>query len=140
MTAFGEVLRTFRERTHDPDRHQKPLSQARLGELMGHIMADRGFSGAAVSHWERGENKISAEDRKVLVSLVKALYQYDGIKTLEDANRLLEAGNYRALNQAEAHEVFGEMSAATHAEQPIPAQKTLRPFTSLLLQNLFSLS
>jgi len=140
MTTFGEILRMFREMTHDPDRHQRPLSQARLGELIGHIMEDRGFSGAAVSHWERGENKISAEDRKVLVGLVNALYQYGGIKTLEDANRLLEAGNYRSLNQGEAHEVFGEMSAATHAEQPIPDQKTLRSFTSVLLEKLFSLS
>jgi len=111
MTTFGEVLRTFRAMVHDPDRHKRSLSQARLGELMGHIMEDEGFSRAAVSHWEPGENKISAEDRKVLVSLVNALYQYGGIKTPKDAHRLLEAGNYRALNQEEAREVFGEMSS-----------------------------
>jgi hypothetical protein len=139
MTTFGEILRTFREMTHDPDRHQRPLSQARLGELMGHIMEDRGFSGAAVSHWERGENKISADDRRVLVSLVNALYRYGGIKTLEDANRLVEAGNYRTLNQEETHEVFGEM-AATPAEQLIPDQKTVRSFIAVLLEILFSLS
>ena len=73
MSSFGKALRAFREMTRDPDRHNRSLSQARLGEQMGHIMEDQGFSGAAVSNWERGINKISAEDRKVLITLVKVL-------------------------------------------------------------------
>jgi hypothetical protein len=65
VSTFGKVLRTFREMTRDPDRHNRSLSQARLGELIGHTMDDRGVTGAAVSDWERGQSKISAEDRNL---------------------------------------------------------------------------
>ena len=139
MATFGETLRTFREMTRDPERHTRPLSQARLGVLMGHIMEDKGFSGAAVSNWERGETKISAEDRKVLVTLVKVLHQYGGVKTSEDANRLLEAGNYRALNREETHEIFGELSLAASGQPTIPNQDSSKSFTSFLQEKIFSL-
>jgi hypothetical protein len=137
MTRFGEVLRSFREMTHDPERHMRPLSQARLGVLMGHMMEDKGFSGAAVSLWERGESKISAEDRKVLVTVVNVLYQYGGIKTPEEANQLLEAGNYRALNQKEVHEIFGETPSVANAETPSPDQESSKSFTSFFREKFF---
>ena len=139
MTTFAETLRTFRELTRDPERHMRRLSQARLGVLMGHKMGDGGVRGATVSHWERGETKISAEDRKVLVALIKVLYQYGGVKTPQDADHLLEAGNYRALNREEAREIFGEMPAQTIAEAPVPDQESSRSFTSLLPEKFFSL-
>jgi hypothetical protein len=140
MATFGETLRTFREMTHDPARHGRPLSQARLGELIGHMMEDRGFSGAAVSDWERGQSIISVEDWNVLIALIKVLYKYGGIKTHHDANELLEVGNYRALNQQEARELFGEMFPTASAEQPALDQGSSKPFTFFLLEKLFSLS
>src|SRR5215207_5135703 len=139
MTTFGKALRTFREMTRDPDRHNRPLSQVRLGVLMGHIMDDRGFSGAAVSNWERGGNKISEDDRKVLVALIKVLYEYGGIETPEDSNQLLEAGNYRTLDKEEAHEVFGEIPVEASVEQPVPEQEISKSFTSFLVEKLLSL-
>jgi hypothetical protein len=42
----------------------------------------------------------------VLLSLIKVLKQYGGIKSSTDANTLLEAGNYRSLNQQEKSEIF----------------------------------
>jgi transcriptional regulator with XRE-family HTH domain len=56
VTTFGNTLRSFRQTSNDPERLNKRLTQERLGELIGHEMGDLGFSGAAISDWERGEN------------------------------------------------------------------------------------
>ena len=140
MTKFGETLRTFRQAGNDPDRHKRRLSQERLGVLIGHEMEDRGFSGAAVSDWERGESKISAEDRNVLIALIKVLYKCNGLQTLDEANQLLEAGNYRALNVKEAQEIFGETPDESSVEGPIPETKISKSLVSSLLKDLFSIS
>ncbi len=102
---FGKRLRFFRLQSIDP-KTQKPLTQQKLGELLGLEMEDYGFSGAAVSDWERGKSRIDASYRMVLLSLVKILNQYGGIKTYADAITLLESGNYRALNPQEAEKIF----------------------------------
>ena len=139
--TFGEILRTFRQASNDPKRLNRRLSQERLGELMGHEMGDFGFSGAAVSNWERGENKISVEDRNVLIALIKVLHKCDGLGTLKDANQLLEAGNYRAFDDDEKQEVFGEITEKINVEPPTPKQNTsTRSLFALLLENLFSIS
>jgi hypothetical protein len=109
LTAFGDALRGFRQASNDPARQNKRLSQQRLGRLIGEELGDLGFTGAAVSYWETGASKISAEDRDVLLALIKVLHNCGGLKTLADANRLLEAGNYRALNYDEAGRIFVEI-------------------------------
>ncbi|MBI5950622.1 MAG: helix-turn-helix transcriptional regulator [Chloroflexi bacterium] len=113
--AFGKQLRAFRLQCHDPV-SGKPLSQQRLGDLLGEEMG-AGFSGAAVSDWERGESKIHVDDRHVLISLLKVLNKTGGLKTSSEANLLLEAGNYRALNPDEKQRVFpGEESKPADGE------------------------
>jgi hypothetical protein len=111
----------------------------RLGELIGHTMQDRGFTGAAVSDWERGESKIHVEDRNVLIAIIKVLYKYYGIKTQQDANELLEVGDYRALNKQEAREIFGDIPPVARAEQSRTEQASPKSFTSFLLEKFFSL-
>lgn len=140
MTAFGEVLRSFREITRDPDRHKRPLSQARLGELIGHEMEDRGVSGAAVSDWERGKSKISVEDRNVLIALIKVLYKCGGIRIPDDGDQLLEAGDYRALNRQEIQEIFGKIPEDPAVEQPKSEQKIANSFIPFLVENLLGIS
>ena len=64
MSRFGELLRYYRERCADPALNRGRLTQARLGELVGKELGlDGGYSGAAVSEWERGKSKIDADDR-----------------------------------------------------------------------------
>ena len=140
VTTFGEALRTFRQASNDPERLNRRLSQERLGELIGDEMGDLGFSGAAVSNWERGKSKISAEDRNVLMALIKVLHKCGGLRTLDDANQLLEAGNYRALDDDEKQKVFGEIAEEINVEPPAPKQNTSRSLFALLLENLFSIS
>jgi len=103
-------------------------------------MQDRGFTGAAVSEWERGASKINVQDRDVLIALIKVLYEHGGIKTHQDANGLLESGDYRALNQQEAGAVFGEIPPAASVEQPVLEGESPQSFPSFLLEKLFSLS
>lgn len=140
MITFGEALRRLRQKSRDPGRPRRTLSQARLGELIGHTMDDRGVTGAAVSDWERGESRINAEDRDVLITLVKVLYRCGGIKTYRDANELLEVGNYRALNMKEMQAVFGVIPIDLGTELANPDVKISKPFISLLLERLLSIS
>jgi transcriptional regulator with XRE-family HTH domain len=83
------------------------LSQERLGELLGRELGIGSYSGAAVSDWENGKSKIHADDRSLLISLIKILVNGGGCKTVEDANELLRLGNYRSLDESETVTVFG---------------------------------
>jgi transcriptional regulator with XRE-family HTH domain len=102
MNEFGKRLRACRKKGG--------LTQEQLGGLLGEALGDRGFSGAAVSDWERGVSKIHADNRIVLVNLVRVLHQVCGVATLREANSLLEAGNYRTLDAREQEQVFPKMS------------------------------
>ncbi|MBE2198377.1 MAG: AAA family ATPase [Anaerolinea sp.] len=107
MSEFAQLLRTYRKRSVDPE-HGRILTQERLGELIGHYLGDMGVVGATISYWESGKSSISQNDRDVLLALVYALHQARGIHSLDDANALLSAGNYRALNEAEARDINPE--------------------------------
>lgn len=105
MSTFGKLLRFYRRQSRDPDRGGM-LTQARFGELIGLELGDAGYAGAAVSYWEQDKTKINEDDRLVLVSLISVLHQCGGLSSLEQANELLRAGNYRALNIEETGRVF----------------------------------
>ena len=117
MTDFGTLLRIIRNRCVDPDIPRRSLTQERFGELVGKELGVQGsFSGAAVSDWERGKSRIRADDRLVLIRLLIVLHKQGGLRTIPEANELLEAGNYRALNQIEIAEVFPEEHETAHAD------------------------
>ena len=111
---FGKRLRSFRLQYHDAETG-KTLSQQQLGECLYEHFGIR-YSGAAVSDWERNKSKININDRLLLLNIIKILKQHGGIKSPSDANLLLEAGNYRALNVSEKNEVFPE-----EADNTIPS-------------------
>ena len=140
MITFGETLRLFREASNDPDRGHRRLSQGRLGELIGHEMSDRGFSGAAISDWEQGKSKIRAENRNILIALIKVLYRSGGIKTVADANQLLETGDYRALNKEEGWEIFGDIAEEPSVEGFVPKQEGSKSVFSFLVESLLKIS
>ncbi|MBN1146214.1 MAG: helix-turn-helix transcriptional regulator [Anaerolineales bacterium] len=103
---FGELLRLYRRQSKDPLRGGS-LTQERLGELLGQALGiPTGYSGAAISDWERGKSRIHQDDRRLLVSLVKVLYATGGLGSLAEADSLLWVGNYRALNPDEQRQVF----------------------------------
>ncbi len=105
MQLFGDLLRKHRRRTQDPLKGG-PLTQVRLGELLGHYLGGAGYTGAAVSDWELNKSKINADERLLLVSLINLLVEHGGLTDLEEANRLLYSGNYRPLDNVEIERVF----------------------------------
>lgn len=137
MAKFGESLRAFRQASNDPDRLNRRLSQERLGELMGHEMGDLGFSGAAVSDWERGESKINAADRQVLISLLQVLHRCGGLNTLIEANHFLESGYYRTLVANEAEKIF---SVESGVERAAAKEEALKSGIQFLIENFFAVS
>jgi hypothetical protein len=117
MAEFGEKLRRFRQQCNDAKSPHGNLTQQRLGEVVGEELGIS-YSGAAVSDWERGITRIHADDRIVLICLVKVLHKYEGLKTLMEANELLESGNYRALNPDETKIIFPESIVNTPPQEP----------------------
>ncbi len=101
LNTFGGLLRHYRHRCIDWERNSRLLSQERLGELIGQKLGISGYSGAAISDWERNKSHINKDERRVLLSLIEVMHTGGGIKSLDEANQLLLAGNYRDLNQAE---------------------------------------
>lgn len=109
MTIFGDTLRKFRQASNDPERLNRRLSQERLGELIGRELNNWGYTGAAISDWERGKSRISADDRDILLALVNVFRRCGGIQTVLHANQLLETGNYRPLDQEEIRSIFPDV-------------------------------
>ena len=117
MNEFGKSLRKYRNRCNDPDDLDRRLSQERFGELLGRELGvQRGFSGAAVSDWERGKSRIRADDRLVLTCILIVLHKHGGIRNVQEANELLETGNYRSLNLDEIAQVFPERPEPAKAQ------------------------
>lgn len=104
MSEFGELLRQVRGQCRDPQ-NGKPLTQEGLAERLCLICDIEGYSGATLSNWERGKNQIRRDNRLVLVGLIQALHETGGLHTPADANRLLLAGNYRPLDEAERQRI-----------------------------------
>lgn len=112
MTTFGTLLRAARNRGFD-QKEGKRLTQERFGELIGQRLGHSGYSAAMVSHWERGKSQINKDDRQLLVSLINVLHECGGVPTFQEANKLLQAGNYRALDTEEAP--FFTFEAPSHS-------------------------
>ena len=119
MSTFGQLLRQYRRQSSDPMRGGM-LTQARLGELLGDELGHTGYSGAAVSDWERDKSKIHADDRHLLVALVSILHRCGGITTISAANAFLASGNYRSFDDAELAQFSPDQPSETVPEMGMP--------------------
>lgn len=102
--TFGKMLRGYRRSCTDPERGGK-LTQERFLDLLS-IEADIAYSHATASNWERGESAPRRDKRNIQVGIVKVLHDCGAIVSPEEANELLEAGNYRALDKEEQQWIF----------------------------------
>ena len=105
--TFGSLLCFYRGQTH-VRRSGKALSQKTLGD---EIYKKTGLlvSRNKVSNWENDRSYLHPQnDRFLLGAIIEILYQFKGIKLLDEANRLLEAGNYRTLSDEEITKINPE--------------------------------
>lgn len=102
-SSFGELLRYYRERSVDK-RLRMRLSQvqfaAKLSQKTGLIVTRN-----RVGNWESNKTRIPVHDRKILMTILIVLHEYAGVAKLDEANRLLEVGGYRTLNDEEARQI-----------------------------------
>jgi len=120
MNQFGGLLRQYRTRSFDATR-RRSLTQEQLGALLGLELATDGYTGAAVSDWERGQSQIPKDHRQVLISLLKVLRAYAGLHSVGEANQLLWAGNYRSLDNHELSKIFPvDLPHLTTSPEPGP--------------------
>lgn len=98
---FLRLLRLYRKRCLDGEGNS--LSQEKVSEELGYALSTYG-------QWERGLRAPRA--RQDLINLVNIFRSYGGIKTDEEADRLLTALGFSAL-QAEETKQIGNVSSAT---------------------------
>jgi hypothetical protein len=100
--SFGQLLRAYRKQAYV--KRVGPLSQEKFARMLSErtgIVINRNH----VIRWEKDISPIQAKERITLVGIVAVLVENQGISTLEDANRLLKAGNYGLLSDEEISEV-----------------------------------
>ena len=114
--SFGTLLRAARNKAFDHEKGKR-LTQERLGELIGHQLGTMGYTGVMVSYWENDKIQIHKDDWDILVSLIKVLHECGGLPTANEANELLRAGDYRALNAEEERKIFGARGSAQAAKR-----------------------
>lgn len=105
--SFGDTLRLFRGQTVDRGTG-RPLSQDRfayqISENIGLTITRN-----KVNNWENAKSSPHPQlDRDLLIEIVVVLHKFRGIKTLDDANHLLETGNYRVLTNEEVAQINRE--------------------------------
>ena len=135
MKTFGELLKDFRRQCTDPI-FSGTLTQERLGELIGDELGNDGYSGGAISEWERNQSKPKQNNFPVLIALIRVMVKYGGIRTHTDADNLLISGNYRPLSEFEKIAIFGttDSSDQPNAESGTRWPVILSPFKELHFQ------
>ena len=103
--SFGDLLQHHRKLTKDTTQNQRPLSQGRLAEELKN-RAGFTFTYGTISGWERNTISISQDSRALLLAILKVLRHYGGLTRLDEANRLLRAGDHMPLNDAEAVDIY----------------------------------
>lgn len=80
------------------------------------------YSGATIGYWEREQAQIDKENRLVLQGFLSIFTKEGVVKTLDEANQFLEAGNFRALSEDEIREVNPnwKQEVPLHAEEQRP--------------------
>ena len=100
-SAFGKLFKKFRLKSEFSS----------LSEF-GKALADEGFvyEDSALSRWQNG-NRIPTS-RNLLVKLVKIFISRDGIKSLREANSLLESAGQGYLTESEIEKISSQFVAS----------------------------
>lgn len=104
MNKFGDLLKTYRLRCLDAERHNGSLTQERLAEFLEKDGVGV-YQAAAISNWERGKNLPRQGDRQFLVGLIKTLHRLGGIQHSAESQQLVHAANYRPLDADELRQI-----------------------------------
>ncbi len=102
--SFGNFLRYFRGQTINR-KTGRPLSQDQFGihltDRLGLIITRN-----KVNHWETDKNSPHPQrERDLLIAIITTLKDFKGIRGLDEANRLLQAGNYQSLTTQEINRI-----------------------------------
>lgn len=116
INNFGYLLRQYRRSSIDP-LHGGPLTQQRLVELLEDVTGFK-YSGVMISNWEREVSRIDKDSRPLLIALIKIFQRCGAIETKEAADRMLQAGNYRKLDEQELLEIGLSPDRDTKPDKP----------------------
>ncbi len=117
--TFGMRLRSYREHTISR-RIGKTLSQEMLAEEVSKKTGLH-ISRNLVGYWENDKSSLHPQkDRFILVAIIDVLFMNGGINSIQDADRLLEAGKYQALMPNEIDTINIKKTSVNLETKPWP--------------------
>jgi hypothetical protein len=135
IVTFGSLLRRYRGRSIFR-RTGRWLSQDRFAD---EISKKTGLyhTRNLVSNWENDKSSLHPQrDRPILLVIISILSENGGITTSQEADQLLEAGNYKTLSPQEKEQIFLQETIETQNESPQPAIKNHRKLMQSLQDGL----
>ena len=95
MRSFAELFKKYRLKAHFTN----------LSELAD-ALSEKGcmYDPSIISHWQRGKRIPSR--RRVLVTLLTLFYERGAIRSLDEANELLESAEHGYLTKREQENLF----------------------------------
>ncbi|MCB2160558.1 hypothetical protein KQH40_00570 [bacterium] len=118
--TFGQLLKFHRRNTSLPKKGGA-LTQEKFAEIISEKIGYQIFR-PKISDWENDKKTIHhIDERNILIAIIAALYKYKGIRSLTEANLLLEIGGYRMLNPREINQIADWVG--TNLIEESPSQK-----------------
>lgn len=135
-TTFGSKLRYYRERAIS--KHQgRILSQDRLAFEVSNKLG-LSISRNLVGNWENDKTTLNSQkDWQILLAIISVLVDNRGITSSEEANRLLEAGNYKALSIDERKQIFPKEKTSDPQEMTDPVSEKRQSLIQFLQEKVF---
>lgn len=130
--TFGQLLRRHRLQCTVPNQRSS-LSQGQLAEYLEQEIG-LSFTAAAVSNWERDKRRLHQDDRLVLVGIIKVLYRFNGLHSIDEAQTFVGQGNYRLLQPNELRQISSNWEEHQPIHSEISQQLTSTAFSLPLEQ------
>lgn len=117
MPTFGQLLKSYRSRTQTAA--GKRLTQTELADALRDELGFQGYSAQTVSYWENDRSLPLTDD--VVHGLIAVLYRHHGLMTLDEAQQLLKAGSFRALEDEKIQAIEPNwLSDEAREDVPLP--------------------
>ena len=100
MSRFGALLRRYRRNCQDIKRGGH-LTLDRFAEELALFDDTLAYTGATIGNWETGARHLPHRNRQLQLGLISVIQQHGGFIRPEEADTLLMAGNFIALQPNE---------------------------------------
>lgn len=124
--TFGSYLAFHRYQTRcETGKH---LSQSKFADEINLIDPTLVFNNDTVYKWEKDIRKFHPEDRNTLITILKVLVKFEGVKSIGEANTLVNLSGLKALDEKEIDSLhFTAFDLLPVLRESLPAENPSQP-------------